>query len=296
MRKFCYLLFFFFASVLSAQEFICEVSINAEQTGQPNLSVFKTLETALSEFINNTKWTQTTYKSEERIPCAIFINITSYDTNTSFQASIQVQASRPVFGSNYKTTIANFNDTDFNFEYLAFQPLVYNENGDQGNLVAVISYYLYTILGLEADTLEELGGTEFYKKAKQIVNIAQASGSAGWSPASGTQSRFRWNDDILSGIFNDFRKSLYTYHLKGLDIMSTDIKAGKESIINSLNELKKVNQSRPNSYVLRTFFDAKSTEISRILSGGPKLNISKTVDLLRSISPTYAKDWEAIKN
>lgn len=296
MRKFCYLLFFFFASVLSAQEFICEVSINAEQTGQPNLSVFKTLETALSEFINNTKWTQTTYKSEERIPCAIFINITSYDTNTSFQASIQVQASRPVFGSNYKTTIANFNDTDFNFEYLAFQPLVYNENGDQGNLVAVISYYLYTILGLEADTLEELGGTEFYKKAKQIVNIAQASGSAGWSPASGTQSRFRWNDDILSGIFNDFRKSLYTYHLKGLDIMSTDIKAGKESIINSLNALKKVNQSRPNSYVLRTFFDAKSTEISRILSGGPKLNISKTVDLLRSISPTYAKDWEAIKN
>jgi len=296
MRKFCYLLFFFFASVLSAQEFICEVSINAEQTGQPNLSVFKTLETALSEFINNTKWTQTTYKTEERIPCAIFINITSYDTNTSFQASIQVQASRPVFGSNYKTTTANFNDTDFNFEYLAFQPLVYNENGDQGNLVAVISYYLYTILGLEADTLEELGGTAFYKKAKQIVNIAQASGSAGWSPASGTQSRFRWNDDILSGIFNDFRKSLYTYHLKGLDVMSTDAKAGKESIINSLNALKKVNQSRPNSYVLRTFFDAKSTEISRILSGGPKLNVSKTADLLRSISPTYAKDWKAIKN
>lgn len=281
---------------MNAQEFICEVSINAEQTGQPNLSVFKTLETALSEFINNTKWTDTEYRSEERIPCSVFINITTYDTNTSFEASIQVQASRPVFGSSYRTTIANFNDNDFNFEYLAFQPLVYNENGDQGNLVAVITYYLYTILGIEADTLEELGGTLFYKKAKQIVNIAQASGSAGWSPASGTQSRFRWNDDMLSGIFNEYRKSLYKYHLQGLDVMSTDAKSGKQSIIESLDALKKVNQSRPNSYVLRTFFDAKSTEISSTLSGGPKLDVSKTADLLRSISPTYVKDWETIKN
>lgn len=296
MRKYCYILFLFFVSAINAQEFICEVSINAEQTGQPNLSVFKTLETSLSEFVNNTKWTQTEYKSEERIPCSIFINITSYDTNTSFEASIQVQASRPVFGSSYRTTTANFNDNDFNFEYLAFQPLVYNENGDQGNLVAVITYYLYTILGIEADTLEELGGTLFYKKAKQIVNIAQASGSAGWSPASGTQSRFRWNDDILSGIFNEYRKSLYKYHLQGLDVMSTDAKSGKQSIIESLDALKKVNQSRPNSYVLRTFFDAKSTEIARALSGGPKLDVSKTADLLRSISPTYVKDWETIKN
>lgn len=296
MRKFCFILLFSLINFLNAQEFICEVSINAEQTGQPNLSVFKTLETSLTEFINNTKWTQTEYKVEERIPCAIFINITGYDTNTSFDASIQVQASRPVFGSNYKTTTANFNDSDFSFEYLAFQPLVYNENGDQGNLVAVITYYLYTILGIEADTLEELGGTSFFKKAKQIVNIAQASGSAGWSPASGTQSRFRWNDDILSGIFNEYRKSMYKYHLQGLDVMSTDLKAAKESIIESLNNLKKVNQSRPNSYVLRTFFDAKSTEISKVLSGGPKVDVSKTADLLRSISPTYVKDWDAIKN
>jgi len=281
--------------VLIAQEFLSEVSINAEQTGQPNLSIFKTLETALQEFINNTKWTDIEYKQQERIPCSFFINVTQYSTNNSFEATLQVQASRPVFGAGYRTTIANFNDKDFNFEYLEYEPLVYNENADQGNLIAVITYYLFTILATEADTLKELEGTGYHQKAKQIVNVAQVSGSAGWSPSSGTQSRYRWNEDMLSGIFNDYRKALYKYHLKGLDLMSSDQKEAKKNVIDALNSLKKVNQKRPNSYVFRTFFDAKSTEISKILSGGPKVDVSKTVELLRSISPTYSKDWDAIK-
>jgi len=281
--------------VLIAQEFLSEVSINAEQTGQPNLSIFKTLETALQEFINNTKWTDIEYKQQERIPCSFFINVTQYSTNNSFEATLQVQASRPVFGAGYRTTIANFNDKDFNFEYLEYEPLVYNENADQGNLIAVITYYLFTILATEADTLKELEGTGYHQKAKQIVNVAQASGSAGWSPSSGTQSRYRWNEDMLSGIFNDYRKALYKYHLKGLDLMSSDQKEAKKNVIDALNSLRKVNQKRPNSYVFRTFFDAKSTEISKILSGGPKVDVSKTVELLRSISPTYSKDWDAIK-
>lgn len=281
--------------MLIAQEFLSEVSINAEQTGQPNLSIFKTLETALQEFINNTKWTDIEYKQQERIPCSFFINVTQYSTNNSFEATLQVQASRPVFGAGYRTTIANFNDKDFNFEYLEYEPLVYNENADQGNLIAVITYYLFTILATEADTLKELEGTGYHQKAKQIVNVAQASGSAGWSPSSGTQSRYRWNEDMLSGIFNDYRKALYKYHLKGLDLMSSDQKEAKKNVIDALNSLRKVNQKRPNSYVFRTFFDAKSTEISKILSGGPKVDVSKTVELLRSISPTYSKDWDAIK-
>jgi len=172
---------------------------------------------------------------------------------------------------------------------------VYNENSDQGNLIAVVTYYLFTILGIEADTLKELGGTQYHQKAKQIVNVAQSSGAAGWNASSGTQSRFRWNDDMLSGIFDDYRKMVYKYHLKGLDTMSSDKKEAKKSILEALNSLKKVNQNRPNSYVLRTFFDAKAVEISKILSGGPKVDAAKTVALLRTISPTYSSDWDAIK-
>jgi len=295
MRKLSCILFFILINVLNAQEFISEVSINAEQTGQPNLSIFKTLETSLEEFVNNTRWTDIEYKKQELIPCSFFINVIKYDNNNSFEATLQVQASRPVFESGYKTTIVNINDKNFNFEYLEYEPLVFNENSNQGNLISVITYYLFTILAIEADTLKELGGTQYHQKAKQIVNIAQSSGSAGWNASSGTQSRYRWNDDMLSGIFEGYRKALYRYHLKGLDLMSSDKKAAKKSIIEALNSLKKVNQNRPNSYVFRTFFDAKSNEISKILSGGPKMDAAKTIDLLQSISPAYSKDWSAIK-
>ncbi len=297
MRKLSGVLLFTLLSVLNfnAQEFRSQVSINAEQTGQPNLSVFKTLEKALQEFIDNTKWTDTEYKPQERIPCSFFINIVKYDNNNSFEATIQVQASRPVYNSGYSTTLVNFNDKEFNFDYLEYEPLIYSENSNEGNLISVVTYYLFTILGIEADTLKELEGTDYYQKAKQIVNIAQSSGGgAGWNVSSGTQSRYRWNEDILSGAFTDYRKAMYLYHFKGLDQMSNDQKKAKKSIVESIKLLKEVNNKRPNSFVFRTFFDTKSNEISKILSGGPKTDVAKTIEILQSLSPAYSKDWDAI--
>lgn len=293
MRNFfCFVLFSVF-SLVNAQEFKSDITINAEQTGQPNLSIFKTLEIALEEFINKKKWTDTEYLPQERIDCNFFINITTYDNNF-FEATIQVQASRPVYKSGYSSSIANFNDSDFSFEYLEYSPLIYSENSDQGNLVSVISYYLYTVLALEADTFKMMGGTDYYQQAKQIVNTAQTGGGQGWSAASGNQSRFRYNDDMLSGIFKEYREALYTYHMKGLDVMESDTKSAKKAIIESLESLQKMNRKRPNSYVMRTFFDAKYNEITRLLSGGPKMNIADTLELLKNISPTYSQDWLTI--
>ena len=295
MRNFfCYVLLLGFISFVNGQEFNSDITINAEQTGQPNLSIFKTLETTLEEFINKNKWTDTEYLPQERIDCNFFINVTSYNNNF-FDATIQVQASRPVYDSGYKTSIANFNDKDFSFEYLEYQPLVFNVNSNQGNLISVITYYLYTVLALEADTFEEMGGTEYYQQAKQIVNIAQTGGGKGWSASSGTQSRFRYNDDMLTGIFKEYRQVLYNYHMKGLDVMSSNTKDSKKAIIESLELLEKMNRKRQNSYVLSTFFDSKYNEIIRILSGGPKVNISDTIEMLKNISPRYLQDWLTIE-
>ncbi len=286
---FCILSFF----TAFSQEFVAEVTVNAEQTGQPNRPIFKTLENALEDFINDTKWTDAEYLPQERINCNFFINLTGFSGN-SFQGSLQVQASRPIFKSGYSSTIANFNDKNVSFEYLEFQPLVYNENTDSGDLVNLVTYYLYTILGIDGDTFENLGGTDFHQKAKQIVNVAQVTGATGWSVASGTQSRFKWNDDILSGIFIEFRELLYNYHFKGLDVMEKNQKEGKKAIIEALSGFESLNKKRPNSFVMRSFFDAKAIEISRILSGGPKVNIAETVELLQNIAPSYKQDWESI--
>ncbi len=286
---FCLISFF----TTFAQEFVAEVTVNAEQTGQPNRPIFKTLENALEDFINDTKWTGVEYLPQERINCNFFINLTSFSGN-SFQGSLQIQASRPVFNSGYSSTTANFNDKNISFEYLEFQPLVYNENADSGNLVNLITFYLYTILGIDGDTFENLGGTKYHQLAKQIVNVAQVGGSPGWTASSDAQSRFRWNDDILSGIFIEYRELLYNYHFKGLDVMEKNQKDGKKAIIEALSGFKSLNKKRPNSYIMRTFFDAKAIEISRLLSGGPKVNIAETVEMLQNIAPSYKQDWESI--
>ncbi len=276
------------------QEFDAKVVVNAEQTGNPNLQVFKTLERSLTEFVNNSKWTTTDYRTEERINCSFFITIINYD-NDAFNATIQVQASRPVYGSNYATTIFNVNDRQFNFNYLEFQPLNYNPNNFESNLISVVSFYLYMILGVDADTFELNRGTNYYQEAKNIVGNAQSSGALGWNAQDGNQSRFRLNDDLLSGTFDGYRSAMYTYHREGLDVMYNNVKKGKQTITEAMESLEKMHNVRPNSYIMRVFFDAKAEEISNILSGGPSINISETVQILNRIAPTYTDNWKDIK-
>jgi len=294
MNKFFFIIVFILGFNLNAQEFNAQVAINAEQTGNPNLQVFKTLERSLVEFINNTKWTDVDYRTEERIDCSFFINILGYD-NDSFTATLQVQASRPIFGSNYSTTIFNVNDKQFNFNYLEFQPLNYNPNGFESNLISVLSYYMYTILGVDSDTFKLNGGTDYYEQAKNIVGNAQGSGGLGWNAQDGPQTRFKFNDDLLSGTYDGYRSAMYTYHREGLDIMHNNLKKGKQVITESMKSLQEMHNVRPNSYMMRVFFDAKADEISSVLSGGPSVNIAETVQILNRIAPTYSENWKNIK-
>ncbi len=179
MNKFIFVFVFFLGLIsVSAQELNAEVIVNAEQTGQANLSVFKTLQRSLSEFVNQNSWTEKGLKNEERISCSFFINITSFD-NQSFSGTIQVQSSRPVFGSTFITPVFNFNDEQFNFTYQEFEPLNYSQNSYTSNLVSVISYYIYTIIGLDADTFELEGGTPYFQEANRIVTTAQQGNSVG---------------------------------------------------------------------------------------------------------------------
>lgn len=293
MNKLLLVIVFIIGCSLNAQEFNATVGINAEQTGNPNLQVFKTLERSLTEFINNTKWTTVDYRTEERINCSFFINIVQYD-NDAFSATIQVQASRPVYGSSYATTIFNISDEKFNFNYLEFQPLNYNPNSYESNLISVVSFYLYTILGIDADTFELNSGTKYYQEAKNIVSNAQGSNTVGWAREQ-NPNRFRLNDDLLSGTYEGYRKSMYTYHREGLDIMHNNLKKGKENITEAMKPLLEMHNTRPNSYIMRVFFDAKANEIASVLSGGPSVNIADTIEVLNKIAPTYSENWKDIK-
>ncbi|NRD21152.1 DUF4835 family protein [Winogradskyella eckloniae] len=293
MRKLLFLFSFLILSNAFSQELNCTVNVIAQQTGNENDVIFKTLEKQLTEFINNTKWTNKSFKPHERINCGMVINVRE-NNNDAFSATIQVSSSRPIYNSTYSSPVYNYNDKDFNFQYLEFQNLVFNESQFESNLVSVLAFHVYMILGMDADSFELNGGDDYFKQAQTIAGYSQQLSGQGWKLEDGLQSRFALIDNIMSPSFKSIRKANYMYHIEGLDIMNENQKDGKTKIISVFNELQKVHKIRPNSFLMRVFFDAKADEILDILNGGPKVNIAQAKELLIKIAPMYSQKWQNI--
>ena len=293
MRNILSLFLVLIFSCSQAQELNCTVTVNAQKLPNANQSVFKTLETALNEFVNRTQWTSQNFKQNEKINCSMYITFSSNNSD-QFVATIQVQSSRPIHNSSYASPILNFNDKDFSFKYAEFESLNYNPTAFESNLVSVISFYSYVILGMDADSFVAESGNTYFETAQNISNVAQQSGYKGWTQADGNQSRYFLINDLLSPTFREVRQTMYDYH-NGLDLMNQDLKASKEKIKKSLLNLSKLNATRPNAFLTRVFFDAKSDEIVSIFSGGPTISITDLVDNLNRISPLNSSKWLSIK-
>ena len=269
------------------------MTINSDQVAQTNQQVFKTLERSLNDFVNKNKWSNRVYKENERVNAQMFITITEYESNR-FKGNIQIQSSRPVFNTSYETPVFNYKDNQFNFEYIEFQPLIFNENIFESNLVSVSSYYVYVILGLDADTFALEGGNDYFRVAQKIVTQAQSSNSAGWSQST-DRSRFELVDNLMSNTYREYRVAMYNYHRKGIDILADNNSTGKQVIAGTLNLFETMIKRRPNAFLISTFFDAKSDEIQNVFSDGPKVDVVKLKETLNRIAPLYSSTWNEIK-
>ncbi|WP_264549548.1 DUF4835 family protein [Flavobacterium sp. N2820] len=295
MRNLFLLLVFLYTNVALSQELRATVSVNYNQVNNGNPQLFKNLEKQVTEFLNNTKWTENEVKDIEKIDCNFFINVTSYGSN-NFEATLQVQASRPVFNSTMSSPILNINDKNFVFRFIEFENMIYDANNFTSNLVSVLAFYSNLIIGIEMDSFSKLGGTDYLEVAANIVNVAQSSGFKGWSQAeSGNNNRNFLISDMLSNTFEPFRTAMYVYHREGMDKMSENVLKGKEGVAKSLELLSEIQKIRPNSLITRTFFDIKSDEIVSIFSGGPKMNVSQLVETLNKISPLNSQKWNKIR-
>ncbi len=295
MHKILFILFFVFIAQLKAQELNCLVIVNADQIQNTNSQIYNTLQNEITEYINNTKWTNNSYKPHEKISCAITLNILEQPSSNEFRGNIQIQASRPVFNSTYQTPIFNYKDDNLSFTYNEFQPLIYNENSFESNLVSILTFYAYTIIGIDADTFSLKGGEQFHQLAEKVVNLAQQGGFSGWNRIDGSNTRYQLNENILSPVYEDFRKVLYEYHIKGLDLMSDNKKEAKNNVANAIMSLQNIYNRRANAYLLRVFMDTKSDEIIDVFSDGPRINSANLKELLLKIYPTFSTKWEKIK-
>lgn len=287
-------LFTLFVCSVQAQELNCTITVNADKIPGSNKQIFTTLETALNEFVNQKRWTSFDYQPQEQIQCNMSLTILEYSGN-DMRGHIQLQSSRPVYGSTYLTPVFNFKDDDFSFQYTEYEPLLFNENSFESNLVSIVTFYIYTILGMDADSFGLHGGTPYFTKAQDVLVQAQQSGYPGWNQNDGTKTRFTLIDNLLSPTYEQFRNSLYEYHRNGLDRMAVDSRGGKTAIANSIYGLKTIYDSRPNAFLLRIFMDSKAGEIVDVFSDGPRFDTYKLKEDLMRISPINSGKWNEIK-
>ena len=276
-----------------AQELNALVTVNTQQVNQSNRSVFKTLEKSLQEFINQTRWTDLKVRENERIRCSFTLVINKLE-NSHYEASLLVQSSRPVYNTAYYTPVFNLQDKEVAFDYQEFAPLTFNENTFESNLTSVVAYYVYLILGFDADTFSEKTGHPYFLKAKQIATAAQNSAYAGWAD-NGKNNRYLLINELISENYDLYHKAYYQYHRLGLDVMSSQEKEGKEAIQNAILLLEKIPSLRLNSYAMVAFFSAKSDEIGAIFSGGAIFDTKQLKEALVKLSPAQMTKWNEIK-
>lgn len=293
MHKFFFIVFFLSVTFSSySQELNATVIINSDKVQSSNKQVYQTLQKALTEFINDKQWTNRNVKQQERINCAFNI-IINEQNGSNFSGSLQVQSTRPVYNSTYATPVLNINDTNFNFRYNEFDPLIYNPTVYESNLISTIAFYVYTILGVDADTFALKGGETYLKQAENIMLLAQSNGESGWQNQVGKQNRFALIDNLLSSKFSTLRSIYYNYHRNGFDNFADNKNSAKEAIEKSVLDLDKMHNITIGNYMIRVFLDAKGDEIVNVFSDGtPSRNQSQMITVLNKIAPTYKDKWK----
>ncbi len=283
-------------STASSQELNCKVEINSEKVKTANKEIFNTLKTAITEYLNDTKWTETQFSANEKIDCRLYLTISNYDdASNKMTGDLQVQSSRPVYNSSYTTTVINFKDTKIDFTYQENEPLVFSEQEMQSNLTAILNFYAYMIIALDFDTFSLNGGTPYYEKAARIVKLAQSSGETGWKAFEDTKNRSAVLSAYTDKATSDIRELMYKYHRLGLDQMSVSVDKGRAVITESLSLLKKVYDAAPMSVCLSMFRDAKLDELVNIYSKASLTEKQSVYDVLNPIFPTEGKRLDKIR-
>ena len=279
----------------AAQEFRCDVEVNADQVERTIKSTFETLQEAINSYMNETKFSDATFSPVEKIECRLFFTINEY-ADDRVKADLQLQLSRPVYNSTYTTTLFNFRDSRVEFNYRDGDPIVYNEQQPESNLTAILDFYANLFLAIDFDSFSPKGGQRFYDRAASIVQQQQSSGEVGWRTFEDTKNRAAVLNSYTESNTAAMRDLLYNYHRKGLDEMVTSPDKGRSVITDQLKIVKGIYDNAPMSVALSIFRDSKLDELVNVYSKAPETERKDVYDLLQPIYPTESQRLNDIKN
>ena len=252
------------------------------------------MENAFSQFLNSRKWTNDDFLPEERIKCNINITLNNMPSIGNFEATVQIQAARPVYNTTYESILFNFADRDWVFEYVEYQPLDFNENSFINNLTSMLAFYAYIILGLDYDSFSENGGSYFYQIAQNIVTNAQQSGRPGWSSLESNRNRYWLAENLTNAQINIMRKGWYRYHRLGMDTYAENPDEARKIMLEMLEDIKEVTKVYVNPIIVISFFDAKHMELVNVFSGADINTKREAYNLLVELNPSKRERYSKI--
>ncbi len=301
MRKLFFIIFLVcvFTSA-KAQELKTTVTVVSNQVGNTvNQSVFRTLQTALNNFMNNRKWTADNFLPNEKIECNFLLNLQLSSETNIYDASLIIQAARPIYNSTYLSPIINYRDENIKFKYIEFQQLDFNENRVSGtdalasNLTAIFAYYANMILAFDYASFSQRGGDLYFQKAQSIVNNApDGRGISGWKAFDGTRNRYWLAENMLNSRYTLMHDVYYNYYRMGLDKFYEDESSARAEIMNVLNLLNSFNTDNPNKMILQFFFQGKSTELIKMFSKAPQQDKARASELLQKLDVTNSNKYK----
>ena len=283
-----------------AQELKANVTIVSSQVGSGvNPNVFRTLQTALNNFINTRKWTADNFQPNERIECNFLLNLQPSGDLNVYNASLTIQAARPIYNTSYLSPIINFKDDNVIFKYVEFQQLEFNENRVSGsdalvsNLTAIIAYYVNMILAFDYDSFSARAGDPYFQKAQNIVNNApDGRGISGWKAFDGVRNRYWLAENMLNSRYTIMHDVYYNYYRLGMDKLYEDENSARVEVLNVLNLLNNFNTDNPNKMINQFFFQGKSSELIKIFSKAPQQDKARASELLQKMDITNAAKYK----
>lgn len=293
------LLLLLFATCMQAQELMVKININHQQIQGTDASVFDNLQKTMEQFVNERQWTALQFQQNERISCTFNLTVTKYDASSNrFACTALIQANRPVYNSAYTTTLYNNRDKNFDFDFAQFDQLNFNQEDYVDNqLVALLAYYAYLIIGLDLDSFSPMGGTDVLQRCMNLVNNAQNLDFPGWKSFEDSRNRFAIINDYLDEAMKPFRQLQYDYYRKGLDEMAQNVERGRTNVTTALeNCLKKAHEDKPLSLLPQIWTDYKKDELANIYKGKGTQKEKQTVyDILLGLNASQNTTWEKIR-
>lgn len=282
-------------TTISAQDVLCNISVSASQVQGTDRDIYNTMQRSLMEWVNNYKWTPYNVTQNERFEITFSIQIADRASTNEFSGAMNVVMRRVVYHTNYNSPIFNFKDKDIKFYFSEFEPLQFIENSYTTNIVSIIAFYINYCLGITFDTHQPSGGSPFFTKAQNIVNVAQSGREPGWMSNDSDKSRYWIIENIQNPSYRDIHTFLYKYHREGLDVMADNLNTGRGNILLALESLRKVYEARPGVYLVQMFLDAKRDEIVNIFKQGTDYEKNKVIEIMNRIDASNASTYNAIK-